>query len=104
MAGPIDTSDIPEQKGPFKRVRRDANGRLPRRSLVRDAVRDEMERRKLTVYRVWKDARAFCATLSQSAVSEFLKGQRELELPYAEALLRALGLTVARGEAHTAAK
>jgi hypothetical protein len=30
MDGPIDTSDIPERKGPFQRLHRDATGRLPK--------------------------------------------------------------------------
>jgi hypothetical protein len=31
MEGPIDTSDSPEKIGPFNRIRRDANGRFPKR-------------------------------------------------------------------------
>ena len=98
MAGKIDTSEIPERRPPFQRLKRDARGRLPaRKSVVREAVKREMERQHLTTYALWKAARTHCATLSQSAVHEFLKGKRELELPYAEALMAALHLRVARG-------
>jgi hypothetical protein len=97
MRGRIDTSEIAERRsGP--RVARDANGNLPpRKSLIRDAVTDEMRRRKLTAYRLWQIARAHYPTLSQSAVHEFLKGQRQLELPSVEALLVAVNLQVVRG-------
>lgn len=99
MAGDIDTSDVPERGASFTRLKRDAQGRLPtRKSVVREAVKREMTRRHFTAYRVWKEARGHCPTLSQSAVHEFLKGMRELELPYAEALLRALDLTVTRAK------
>ena len=93
----IDTSDIPERRRSFQRLTRDEHGRLPaRKSVVRDALKREMERRSWTAYRVWKEAQGHCGTISQSAVHEFLKGRRELELPYAEALLAALHLTVKR--------
>jgi hypothetical protein len=96
MSGPIDTSEIPERRGSFTRVRRDADGMLPRRSMIRDMVVRELKRRGMTPYRLWKEARLHCPTLSQSAVHEFLKGQRQIELPYAEALLAALHLIVVR--------
>jgi hypothetical protein len=96
MDGPIDTSDIPEAKGPFRRIERDATGRLPQRrdSPIRRAILAELERRQMTRYQLWKEARAFCGTLPQSAVYEYLRGRREIGLPYAEALLQALGLGV----------
>jgi hypothetical protein len=104
MKGPIDTSDIPEQAARFHRLRRDATGRLPtRKSMVRDAIIVELERRNMTPYRLWKEAKTHCPTLSQSAVHEFIKGQRELELPYAEALMAAMHLGVARHEIPTKA-
>jgi hypothetical protein len=96
MSGPIDTSEIPERRGSFTRVRRDAAGTLPRRSMIRDVVLRELQRRGMTPYRLWKEAQLHCPTLSQSAVHEFLKGQRQIELPYAEALLAALNLVVVR--------
>lgn len=97
MKGEIDTSDLAERRGAFQRIERGAGGRPPaRRSAIREAVKREMERMKITPYRVWKEARAHCPTLSQSAVHEFLKGQRQVELPYAEALMAALHLRVAR--------
>lgn len=97
MEGEVDTTAIPERRGPFQRVKRDAAGKPPaRRSAIREAVKREMARRKIKPYRVWKEAREHCPTLSQSAVHEFLKGQRQIELPYAEALMAALHLGVAR--------
>jgi hypothetical protein len=96
MAGDIDTSDIPE-RGEIKRLHRDANGNLPpRKSVIRDAVIREMKRLDLTVYRVWQLGRAHYRPLSQSAIHEFLKGQRQLELPSVEALLEAVNLRVVR--------
>jgi hypothetical protein len=101
MAGPIDISDIAEHRGPSTRLVRDANGRLPRRSLIRDAIKRELERSNMTPYRLWKEAKVHCSTLSQSAVHEFLKGQRQLELPYAEALMTAVHLGIVRKKART---
>ena len=92
-AGRIDTTDIPERRE-FQRLRRDAAGGPPRKSVIREAVQREMERSRLTAYRLWRLARAYSPTLSQSAVSEFLKGQRQLELPSVEALLAAVRLRV----------
>ena len=97
MEGPIDTSDIPEQRTAFHRLTRDSSGRLPaRKSVIRDAIVQEIQHLNMTPYRLWKEAKAYCPTLSQSAVHEFIKGQRQLELPYAEALLAAVNLGIAR--------
>jgi hypothetical protein len=98
MDGPIGTSDIPEKRGPFHRIKRDVAGRLParRESPTRRAILSELERRKMTRYQLWAAARAHCPTLSQSAVYEFLRGQREIGLGYAEALMEAVGLVVRR--------
>jgi hypothetical protein len=99
MEEPIDTSVIPENRVGFHRLERDHQGRLPRRrSLIRDAIRRELESRKMTPYRLWKEALVHCPTISQSAVYDFIKGERQLELPYAEALLAAVNLGVARLE------
>ena len=92
----IDTREIPE-RGEFHRLRRDTSGRIPPRpSIIRDAVAREMEARHLTVYRLWQIARGHYPALSQSAVHEFLKGHRQLELPSVEALLAAVDLHVVR--------
>jgi hypothetical protein len=99
MNGPIDTSDIPEHKGRFDRLKRDSTGRLPiRRSIVRDAIVRQLKHLNMTPYRLWKEAKTHCPTLSQSAVHEFIKGQRQLELPYAEALMAATHLGIVRNE------
>jgi hypothetical protein len=89
--GKIDTSDIPENRT-FNRLQRDETGALPRRSMIRDAIEAQRKRQRLTVYRLWKKASVHRPSLSQAAVHEFLKGQRQLELPSAEALLSAVDL------------
>jgi hypothetical protein len=99
MEEPIDTSEITEQRGAFHRLTRDSTGRLPmRKSVIRDAIVRELERLNITAYRLWKEAKVHCPTLSQSAVHEFIKGQRQLELPYAEALMAAVNLGISRNE------
>jgi len=101
MKEPVDTREIPEKKGPFQRIHRDAQGRLPqprpelRDSPVRTAILAELGRRRMTRYALWQDANAQCPSLSQSAVYEFLAGHREIGLKYIEALLGALGLGIA---------
>ena len=98
--GPIDTSDIAESTGRPNRLIRDSAGRLPtRRSIVRDAIIRELKYLNMTPYRLWKEAKLHCPTLSQSAVHEFIKGQRQLELPYAEALIMATRLGLVRSQA-----
>ncbi len=66
---------------------------------MRDAIVRELKHLKMTPYRLWKEARVHCPTLSQSAVHEFIKGQRQLELPYAEALMMATHLGIVRKQA-----
>src|SRR2546428_512519 len=96
MQGSIDTGEIPEGRK-FHRLQRDASGRLPRcKSIIREAVARQMQHLHLTVYRLWQLARAHYPSLSQAAVHEFLKGQRQLELPSVEALLAAVHLRVVR--------
>ncbi len=96
MRGRIDTSDIPERRK-FQRIRRDATGQLPpRKSIIRDAVAQEIQRRHLSVYRLWRMAKAHYPAMSQAAIHEFLKGQRQLELPSVEALLAAVELRVVK--------
>src|SRR4051812_17858518 len=71
MAGKINYTEIPKARE-FKPVQRDEQGNLPpRKSPIREAVAKEMGRQKITVYRLWKQAKLHCPTLSQSAVSEF---------------------------------
>lgn len=98
MGGPVDTSDAPEMKGDNARVRRNASGQIPGRrvSPTRSAILEELERRQMTRYQLWKAANAHCPTLSQSAVYEYLRGQRDISLSYAEALMIAAGLGVCR--------
>jgi hypothetical protein len=64
--------------------------------MIRDAVAREMRRHHLTAYRLWQIARTHYPSLSQAAVHEFLKGQRQLELPSIEALLAAVHLRLVR--------
>ena len=96
MHGKIDTGEIAERRK-FHRLKRDADGSLPpRKSIIREAVAREMQHLHLTAYRLWRLARAHYPPLSQAAVHEFLKGQRQLELPSVEALLAAVNLRVVR--------
>ena len=96
MKGEIDTGEIPERRK-FHRLQRDGTGNLPPKpSMIREAVEKEMERLHLTAYRLWQLARLHYPPLSQSAVHEFLKGQRQLELPSVEALLAAVNLGLKR--------
>jgi hypothetical protein len=96
MRGQIDTTEIPERRR-LQRLKRDAAGRLPpRKSVIRDAVSRQMRDLNLTAYRLWRLARVYCPTLSQSAVHEFLRGERQLELPSVEALLAAVDLQLVK--------
>ena len=92
----IDTAEIPERRK-FRRLKRNARGRLPPpRSIIREAVARQMQHLHLTAYGLWQMARAHYPPLSQSAVHEFLKGQRQLELPSVEALLAAVHLRIVK--------
>jgi len=94
----VDTSDIPERTGERRRLRRDADGRLPRRrSAIREAIVAAMAAREMTTYALWKEAKARCPTISETAVGEFLKGQRSIGIEYLEAIMEALGLAVTSG-------
>jgi hypothetical protein len=96
MDNPIDTSEIPERRK-FDRLPRDTNGGISvRKSIIRDAVAREMRHLHISAYRLWRMARSHYPLLSQSAVHEFLKGERQLELPSVEALLAAVNLRVVR--------
>jgi hypothetical protein len=99
MNGPIDTSEIPERLGPARYpLIRDAKGNIPKKppSAIRDAILRELGRRKMTRYELWKRAKKHCRTLPDSAVYEFLLGQRAIGVDYCEALLKALDLEVRR--------
>lgn len=95
---PVDTSDIPERVGPCDRLVRNAAGRIvnPRQSPLRAAILAEVERRGLSGHRLWKAARAYCDTIPESAVYEFLAGKRQIGLAYLDAILEAMDLTVSR--------
>jgi hypothetical protein len=104
MAGPVDTSELPEHSSRAARVppvRRTAAAPAPR-SAIRDAILAALGRREITRYALWKAARRHCATIPESAVYEFLRGTRQIELPYIEALLRAVDLVVRRDDRHAA--
>ena len=95
----IDTSDGPESSpDPGRRVRRDVSGRLiePRPGPIARAILRELGRRRMTRYALWQAARNRCPTMSQSAVYDFLRGDRDIGVAYLEALLGTLGLTVGR--------
>jgi len=99
MERDVDTSDIPEGRpGRATRTRRTADGKpvAPPESAIRDAIRRELGRRQITRYELWKRARAQCPTLPESAVYEFLRGERQIGLQYVEALLAAVELEVRR--------
>jgi hypothetical protein len=93
---PVDTSDVPERTGLCHRVVRDQNGTIvkPQQSLLRSAILAEVGRRGISGHELWKQARAYCDTLPESAVYEFLSGKRQMGLAYLDAILEALGLTV----------
>jgi hypothetical protein len=78
------------------RVIRDADGKLPKKppSPIRDAILAELGRRHMTRYQLWKAARETCSQLPESAVYEFLRGQRQIGVEYIEAMLGALELEI----------
>jgi hypothetical protein len=99
MERDIDTSEIPERRsGRATRARRSPDGRpiASLKSAIRDAILRELGRRQITRYELWKRARVHGPTLSESAVYEFLRGDRQIGLEYVEALLAAVGLEVRR--------
>jgi hypothetical protein len=94
--GRVDTSEISEMVAGGVRARRDAAGRpiAPPPSPIRSAILRELGKQGLTRYELWKRARSYCTTLSESAVYEFLRGERQIGLQYLEALLAAVDLTL----------
>jgi hypothetical protein len=92
----IDFSDIPERAG-GQRLYRDENGRLPRRrSIVRETIAATMAEREMTNYALWKAAKEHCPTITETAIGQFLKGQRSIGLEYLEAIMAALGLEIGK--------
>lgn len=96
MDNPVDTSDTPETAKLGPRVKRDASGKLQRKQVgpIGKAILSALGRRRMTRYGPWKKANALCPTLSQSAVYEYLRGERDIGVMYAEALMAAVGLKV----------
>jgi hypothetical protein len=97
---PVDYSDDPPSDGPRQRVERDVHGNLPeplpalRKSPIRKAILEQLDRQQMTRYELWQKARVHCPRIPGSAVYEYLRGQREIGTPYVEALLEAAGLTI----------
>jgi hypothetical protein len=97
-ARPVDTSDIPESRPGSRPAARGPAGDRPLalRSRIREVILDELGRRQITRYELWRRAQAHCPTLSESAVYEFLRGQRQIGLRYVEALMVAIEVSVHR--------
>lgn len=63
-------------------------------SMIRRALLAELGRGQLNAYQLWKSARVHAPQLPRAAVYQFLAGKRMVGVEYAEAMLRAAGLTV----------
>jgi hypothetical protein len=97
----IDFSDIPEMPG-GQRLYRDENGRLPkRRSVVRATIAATMADREMTNYALWKAAKEHCPTITETAIGQFLKGQRSIGLEYIDAIMAAMGLEIRKAASPT---
>lgn len=96
MRRAVHTDDIPELMGDEAPVVRDPASRLPKARLgpVRKAILESLDEHGMTRYALWKKARVHCATLSRSAVYEYLRGDRGIGIEYAEALMTAANLKV----------
>jgi hypothetical protein len=96
LSQPVDTSDIPEARTLGKRVKRDASGNLKKNSLgfIRQAILSALGMSQMTRYRLWERAQRHQPTLSQSAVYEYLRGERGIGVDYLEALMKAAGVKV----------
>ncbi len=93
MTRPVDASAIAEGRaGPPRSHLSDR--RTKPTSPIRDAILKELGRRGMTRYELWKRGRAYCPTLPESAVYEFLRGDRQIGLAYVEALMAAVDLVV----------
>jgi len=67
-----------------------------RKGSLRRLVVAELNDQKLSGYGLWMRAHKHCPTITQSAVYEFLRGQRSIGLEYIDAIMKALDLTVVR--------
>ena len=96
MRRTVRTDDIPELNGHETPVVRDSAGRLPRGRLgpVREAIMRSLDNHGMTRYELWNKAQVHRATLSRSAVYEYLRGVRDLGIEYAEALMTAANLKI----------
>jgi len=96
MNRPIDTSEMPPVKRLGARVERDASGELQEKPLgkIREAILSSLGSHQMTRYELWKKARAIRPTLSESAVYEYLRGQRDIGVASAEAMMAAAKLKV----------
>jgi len=103
MAKVIDTSDIPEIKKLGPRPKRDPSDRLQKKPLnpIRKAILSALGHRQMTRYRLWQKANALHLTLSQSAVYEYLRGERDIGVASVEALMAVAGLKVTSREPPT---
>ena len=94
---PVEPSEDLESSLPIgPEVRRDASGRIMKRSLgqLRAAILAALDHHEMTRYELWKKAHAHCDSLSASAVYEYLRGEREIGSEYMEALMEAARLKV----------
>jgi hypothetical protein len=100
MARARPTPDAPEVEKIGPRPRRDADGNLVKRPLspIRKAILTALGRRQMTRYQLWQKAHAHHPTLSQSAVYEYLRGERDIGVTSAEALMAAAGVRVGPGK------
>lgn len=63
--------------------------------MIRRAIEHERAAQDLTVYKLWQLAKPHAPTITQTAIGEYLAGQREVNTAFAESMLIALGLGVA---------
>lgn len=87
----IDTTDMPEVDLTDPKWITPAKRHQAR---LRTAIDAEMKRRGMTRYQLAKVARRYCSSLPESAVYEYLAGQRQVGADYIEAMLAALELEV----------
>lgn len=97
MDQPIETSGTPVGVRKLKPVVRDPKDRLPKpshKSVVQQKILLALDRRNMTRYQLWRKAKRYCPTLSESAVYEYLRGTRNINIEYAEAMMKAAKVTV----------
>ncbi len=98
-ARPVDTSeegDAPESRGPLRPVAVGPDGRPERKApdLFREAILARLDQLSMNRGQLYRKAREYCPTLSESAVYEYLRGQRDVQSSYLAAMLKAAGLAV----------